>query len=250
MKKSSNSDKLEFVCLTDENLERYIKTIPLDVEEITIWNYKMCLHPEDIQRKEYLIIPPLYQFTKLKSVRFYNERLLYFPGTFPQSVERVFFVSCIVNDKYTNACVYGNHLHCIHMYQSLIMYESPVMRLLQHGSNKKASVDPPKDPLPISPRRSSLFYRRHPKKQRTTWKDWFCGLSWFFKSSHPKISPQKEVEMIQYIPLNTPNIIEYQEPIIIANELNHPSLSSIQRFKKIYDLLISENIIKILMDDL
>jgi hypothetical protein len=239
MKKSSNSDKIEFVFLTDDNIDKYINSIPLDVEEITIWNYKMCLHPEDIESKEYLLIPSLNQFTKLKCIRFYNEKILYFPGTFPQNVERIFFVSCVVNNKWTNVCIYGKHLTAINMYQSVIKYESPgcpVLGMLQESSKKnRMSIETHRESIP--PKRRTSFHRK-PKKR-----SWFCGLYLFFKSStHSKIFPKKEVEMIQYIPLNKSIIEEEQIP-------ESPSLKSIQRFKKTYDLLISENIIKGLMDD-
>jgi hypothetical protein len=235
MKKSSNSDNIEFVCLTDDTLERYIRSIPLDVEEITIWNYKMCIHPEDIENKDYLIIPALNQFTKLKCVRFYNERLLYFPGIFPENVERVFFVSCIVNNKWTNVCIYGKLLTCINFHYSLRKYENPVIGLLQYESKK--AINRSKNSEKETKHNKSSFVMKARKSnsnkvETSTWFGWFrrFQFSGLFRKNNPRVCP-KEIEMVQYITLDPQSTIPFNQSVI-DDTIDTVKLSSIQRLKK------------------
>jgi hypothetical protein len=236
MKKSSNSDSSEFVCLTKNTISEYIHSIPFDVEEITIWNYKMCINPQLLKTRYNLTIPHLNYFSNLKCIKFYNERFILLPGTFPPNIKKIYFVSCIVNNKWTNVCIYGNNLTYIPLYQSVIMIESPVIGLLKYNSTE------PQREI-ITPKKKSLMAK---KKNKQSWFCWFRSFQFlrFFRTNNERVSPT-EVEMVQYItlePQNTKHLVEYDE--------NDPSLESIQRFKKTYDLLVDEGIIKVLISEI
>ena len=118
MLKCCNSDRAEFVFLTNGNIQAYLNTIPRKVEEITFWNYQMCFDPNELPHKEVLFVPSLERFTSLKCVKFYNERLEVEFTSFPPSVERVFFISCVIKNQWYNVCVYRKNLTHLDRYQS------------------------------------------------------------------------------------------------------------------------------------
>ena len=104
MLKSCNSDNKLYIRLTNQNIQSYIDSIPTNVEEITIWDYKMCLHPSAIICKESITVPSLKHFQKLRSFRCYGERLTGYPEM-PSSIEQTLYVSCYINNEWVNSCV-------------------------------------------------------------------------------------------------------------------------------------------------
>jgi hypothetical protein len=55
--------------------------------------------------------------------------------------------------------------------------------------------------------------------------------------------------MVQYITLDPQSTIPFNQSVI-DDTIDTVKLSSIQRLKKIYDLLVNENIIKVLIEDI
>jgi hypothetical protein len=257
MFKSCNSDLLEFVCLTNENIQVYLETVSSKVEEITFWNYQMCLHPHQLHYKEILFIPSLERFSHLRCVKFYNERIDVEVTRFPPSVERVFFISCIVKNQWLNVCVYRKNLKHLDQYYSSVDGIKHVLGFLQ-----QPSTTPPTETARQSP--PSLVRRFSSRRQRSLslWnrmKKTFYGsfFSLFAFSWKKKVCP----EMSEFVPLYQPNI----EMTILRPSLNicetkvserhyteHSpihTLHSIRRLKKSYDLLVNENIIQFLIGD-
>jgi hypothetical protein len=260
--KSSNSDTSHFVILTNANINLYFQTIPLDVEEITIWNYIMCLKPYEIKLKEALIIPSLHQFKKLKCVRFYNERIKTMDGTscagmFPASIERVFFVSCIVDDKSMNVCIYGNNFKYLEKcYTDAINIQSLLSLLPRVDPEKSTSTsrrntypsDTPRMPQKRRSLSQSVQRQQQRRRSRTFW-DMFidaCWKPWFVWKRGPKINPERNIEMVQFVPLSPPNI---EDTLTRVFDTRH-TLESVNRFKKTYEFLINENLVNILIHDL
>lgn len=256
MRNSSNTDNIEFVCLTNDTINNYINSIPLNTEEITIWNYKMCLNPDLIQYKDPLIIPSLKKFSSLRCVRFYNERLVSCSDIFPQTVERVYFVCCLVNTKWINACIYGKHLKYIDMSQSATLCNIDKYDAITQIHPALGMLNSSLYPSYSRPNTPSAIY--NPKiKRKTIWEYIIekFRISWFIKPSTAKIFPQREtiknreIELTQYVRLENPNVKRIIiQPTPSASNVS-PSLESIKRFKKTYEFLISENIIKVFVED-
>lgn len=259
--KSSNSDTLHFVILKNNNIEAYFRTIPLDVEEITIWNYIMCLKPYEIKLKEALVIPSLLNFKKLKCVRFYNERIktlngILPTGMFPASIERVFFVSCIVDDHWMNVCIYGNHFKYLEKcytdainLQSILSLLPPIEPERTTSTRRKTY---PGETQPSLPKRRSLSqsvqHQQRRRRSRTFWERLVDNFwkPWFSWNRVPKVNPEKTTEMIQFVPLEPP---EMEVSLKTVFDTKH-TLEAINRFKKTYEFLINENLIKVLIYDL
>jgi hypothetical protein len=70
--------------------------------------------------------------------------------------------------------------------------------------------------------------------------------SWGFGSTHCKILPQKEIEMIEIVTSENPMDTETAKDLI---KYRH-SIESVNRFKKTYDRLVNESIIAYLTDGL
>jgi hypothetical protein len=272
MFKSCNSDRLEFVCLTNGTIDTYLETVPLKVEEITFWNYQMCLHPNQLPYKEVLVIPSLERFSHLKCVKFYNERIEVEFTRFPPSVERVFFISCVLRNQWLNVCVYRKNLKHLDQYCSSVAGINHVLGFLQQPDvlrkQPSATSLPPPLPLPLP----SLLRRCSTRRQRSLsiWKRMRARLyetfsSFFSFTKGKRISPESnrehEIEMSDFVPLYQPNI----EMTSLGNtlemspremsgkqtlDLSHlHTLRSIQRLKKSYDILVNENIIQFLIGD-
>jgi hypothetical protein len=296
MLKSCNSDCIEFLFLTNANIEEYLDTIPAKVEEITFWNYKTCLDPSLIPQKEVLTIPSLTHFTELKCVKFYNERIEVDANTFPKNVERVFFISCLVKNKcvdlrnyhkeresWLNVCVYRNNLKHINQYSSSAIRLNNVLGFLQQPS-MRALQSPQQIPSPFSP--SPTRRMTYPTRRRTNsfqrqpsnpfWKrlmDRFCVACCFLYNRSCKISPSQTtrhnylfhtendegrggIEMTDFVPFyhshsSSSDYGPLQISVLDEMYATTPihSLESIHRLKKIYDILINENIIKFLIGD-
>jgi hypothetical protein len=111
----------------------------------------------------------------------------------------------------------------------------------------------PSNSTSIIPTQSAINYQKI--KRKTLWElivERF-SISRFIKPSNAKIVPQKErereIELTQYVRLENPDVSRIQiQPTHSANRPT-PSLESIKRFKKTYEFLISENIIKVLVED-
>lgn len=258
MIKSCNSDELKFTFLTNKKINDYFETIPLDVEEITIWNYQMCLHPSLIVLKEALTIPSFERFTRLKCIRFYNERIFSIEGELPPSVQRVFFISCLMKNDRMNVCIYGSQIKRINNYRPSAIEARPMLLLsLMEKPKKRESMRTinASRPRPSVSQRSmsslGIGTGRRTRRSKSLWRimEGMFKSSWFFRPTYSKISPQKEkeIEMVEIIPLNTTFIDGSHIKDLI--QYRH-SLESINRFKKIYDLLVNENLVAYLTDNL
>lgn len=258
MLKSCNSDCIEFVCLTNENIVSYLDTIPTKVEEITFWNYQMCLDPSHLPQKEILVLPSLEKFTHLKCVKFYNERIDLHEGTFPPTVERVFFICCVLKHQWLNVCVHRKNLKHLDQYCSKLVHLNPLLPFLQQPYLLRVQSPSPirtRTPTPPAIRR-----RQPPPTRRTFWTRLMETLlvPWRFayqSSCQMKISPERErdrerntpdgIEMSNFVTLYQPNVIE----VPIQPTPSTHTLESINRFKRIYDILVTENIIQFLIGD-
>lgn len=260
MIRSCNSDTSKFVCLTNLNIKEYFETIPLNVEEITIWNYQMCLYPSFIELKEPLDIPSFTRFTNLKCVRFYNENICSMEGTLPPSVQRVFFISSILKNKWMNVCLYGLNINNIKKYGSSDESPKSILSLLYSPSSmkiKKAeSMDDLRKTTKPSVRRPrsrsnpigiGVVSGRRTRRSRSLWRIIISifNAPWF-RTSHSKIIPHNEVELVEMVPIDTPNEVE---ALLVKGPLPYThTIESINRFKKTYDLLVNEQIITYLIE--
>lgn len=255
MLKSCNSDLMDFVCLTNGNIEAYLDTVPTKVEEITFWNYLMCLDPNNLPHKEVLVIPSLERFTDLKCVKFYNERIEVEFTLFPSTVERIFFISCVVKNQWLNVCLYRKHLPHIDQYS----FSSSVS--INHALN---FLQQPSAAIP-SRSSSSLLRRCSSRRQRSVSSIWkrilgsFCvSLPSVFTNVRRRISPEKEktsrsdgIEMTDMVPLYKPTV--EMSMVLPVLEIQPPTpihtFESIRRLKRTYDILVNENIIRFLIGD-
>jgi hypothetical protein len=235
MKKASNSDNIEFACLTNENIHKYLLQVPEDVEEITIWNYKMCMYPILLEIKEPLCIPSLKRFSKLIFVRIYNERLAYLPEL-PEQTKQIMFVSCIVDNLWINICLslekyneWRSNANCnlvetrsAKQAMSLLNEMSPYIKNTNVNKNVSKEI-PIYTPIP--------FWRKCINAISN-----YC--SCMFSTSYSRVSPQiesgNEIEMIQTFKQN-----ETHDPAPVVMH----TLGSITRLKKIYDTLINDELV-------
>jgi hypothetical protein len=253
---------MEFVCLTNENIGAYLEIVPTKVEEITFWNYRMCLDPNNLPHKDVLVIPSLERFTDLKCVKFYNERIEVEVTLFPPTVERVFFISCVVKNQWLNVCVYRKNLKHIDQYYSSFAGINHVLGFLQQPSATS--------PFPTAKQGPPSLVRRcstRRQKSVSIWKrilESFCSsCPSFFTSDRRlrrrRISPEKEsttsppdgIELSDFVPLYQPTV---EMPLVLPILEIQPATSihtfeSIYRLKKTYDILVNENIIRFLIGD-
>lgn len=222
MKKASNSDFIEFACLTNENIGLYLLHVPLDVEELTIWNYKMCLRPRFLEEKESLFIPSLKRFHQLTSVKIYSERLAYFPDI-PESIQKILLISTIVDKDWYNICFNKDGYRlCV---KNRCVYSYPVrpdMSAISLFNSLTPYVVKPEPPLKLVD--DVPFYRRIFQSMSSFYHSFF--------STKTKVHP-KEIEMVPK------SAIDYKSDI---NDYQH-SMASIQRLKKIYEILIEGGVI-------
>lgn len=247
MLKCSNSDTLAFVCLTNGTVQAFVDSLPSNVEEITFWNYKMCLEPQWLHDKEVLFIPSLERFTQLKCVKFYGERIEVETTIFPPNVERVFFISCLVKNQAMNVCVFRKNLPHLQKYASTATHLRPVVGFLPPVS----SFRPPTTTSSCSTTNTNRRRTRQRPSRRTKslWKILTAGwnFGWRFSSSSSsacRISPEThgEIEMTDMVSFPCQRVALPRTAVL-------HELESIQRFKKTYDLLVNENIIYFLIGD-
>jgi hypothetical protein len=258
MLKSCNSDCHKFVVLTNENIVAYLDTIPRTVEEITFWNYQMCLRPNEITYKEVLFIPSLERFPFLKCVKFYNERIEIQFTSFPVNVERVFFISCVMQNKWYNVCVYRKNLKYIDQYHSSFARIKNILCLLQplHPvGNTRSTLPPMAFSLPPPPRRKRSICNKMLEGLGGA----FLGAFGCVFVRQTRVSPERlpdesdGIEMSEFVPFCKMRRNNQLQLLYMShhhhNREPNISLESIQRLKKIYDLLVNENIIQFLIGD-
>ena len=224
MKKSCNSDFIEFACLTNSNIENYLSIVPMDVEEITFWNYVMCLHPRYLETKEPLTIPSLNRFRNLISVRIYNERLSYFPDV-PLQTKIIMFISTVVENRWYNICFSNNcYADCMmkRNYYSVPSNSSSTSAIGLFNSLAPYVSKYPKDEIkenPIKPVDRIPFYKR-----------FFNSISEYYASLFSKSSKRvypKEIELTSITAIERlENRCKY------SGEYQWHSLESINRLKK------------------
>jgi hypothetical protein len=232
MIKSSNSDTQDFVCLTNCNIERYISKIPIDVQELTFWNYKMCIHPRFLESKESLCIPSLKKFNNLICLRIYNERLESFPLV-PENTKKVMFISTIINNRSYNTC-FNNYcyVNCIMRYP---FYSSPSEYNVSAIGLFNSLV-----PYIANPVINNNKPQNKCVKRVTYYKRFMCSISECYWSLFPnnsyKVYP-KEIEMT-----HVGSIEKLENRYKEIDYLDH-SIESINRLKKIYDMIIDSEVI-------
>lgn len=191
MFKSCNSDTLAYVCLTNENIQAFVDSLSPKVEEITFWNYKMCLDPQLLHEKEeVLLIPSLERFAQLKCVKFYSERIEVETTVFPPKVERVFFIACLLKNQWMNVCVYRKNLTHLDQYYSKAIYVRPILGFLPPLLSTTKKPTPP-------------VLRRRPRRRKSLWKFMTnrCLCGWRFSPLFCRISPENEIEMTNFVAL-------------------------------------------------
>jgi len=261
MLKSCNSDNKKYIRLTNQNIKSYIDSIPLDVEEITIWDYKMCLHPSAIQCKEAITVPSLGKFQRLRSFRCYGERLTTYPEM-PVCIEQTLYVSCYINNEWVNSCVRHPKSYTPQPFQnrpsltySRTMYHKDINPLVvgstSVNNNKEEWANTDDVIIQIYPtcldddvyddiKPNMIKHRimRPPPPPPSSHKPiWKCILNAFSFNPFTYIRNTRKID--ENIPVRD-SVCEMTTLVIPEPVITY---DSIQRFKKTYDLVVNEGLI-------
>ena len=249
MLKSCNSDNKKYIRLTNQNIQSYIDSIPLNVEEITIWDYKMCLHPSAITCKEAITVPSLQHFQKLRSFRCYGERLSGYPEL-PSCIEQTLYVSCYINNEWVNSCVrhpksynpppFPNHPRITYANKMILPFfvsSLPVDKTKEEEwiNTDEIIIDMYTEPADTP--QCAIKNRRPtppPPKQTPIWKCILNAVSFNLFSYRRNNRTQQEIIPVRDSVCEMTTLV-CPEPVITHE--------AVKRFRKTYDLVVNEGLI-------